>query len=243
LREGDIEIHLRVGIIYTLFGAVWAGDLLSLSRELPKPEVEAQRFPGWIPWRHYARGAHHALRAELSSACAEYEAGLRLVTPGEHQAWWPLAAAHLQVLVDLGQYERAGRVSRELTTTAAALGIEPYDTIAFEIALAMAEAHDARLVQAVVRIERALASAVCEGRQGLGLGMLHEAMARLALLSDDEARFATHVRLMGDCYQRLRRPGLLARYERLVHTSRPSPALVSAEPEQPIGSVTATVTQ
>jgi hypothetical protein len=236
LREGDIEHHLRVGVAYTLVGTVWAGDLQLLSRELPLFEAEAARFAGWLPWCHYLRGAHHSLRGELTLARKEYEAGLQLLAAGQHQAWWTLTAAHLQLLVDMQDYALAGQLARAAEAKAMLWSVEPAEPIGFQIALALAEAHSGELQKGSARLQAVLLLAHEQKRAGLSVGIVHEAIAKLALLAGDNDTFETHTHLTGECYRLLRRPALLARYERLMQTTRPTQRpLISDVPQQPQG--------
>lgn len=226
LRDVDSEQFLQVGLVYTLLIAVRTDDLLTLQRMLGMVDDEAKRFPGWVPWRHVFRGGYHWLRGELSLARSELEAGLVLVQPGMHGAWQQLAAIHLHVLVELGEHALAGELAREIEAAAIAFALRPLEPSDLPIALAWAEANAGDVAGAVERIDRVLIEVDKRWRQdaitrpNLGLGRLHEARARLAMLQNDGPAFAQHAESCVAHYRQLKRPGLLARHERLVERSR-----------------------
>jgi hypothetical protein len=66
-------------------------------------------------------------------------------------------------------------------------------------------------------------------RAGLSVGILHEASAKLALLAGDSETFEMHAQLTGECYRLLRRPALLARFERLIQGARAAQRASGAE--------------
>jgi hypothetical protein len=217
LRDVDSEQFLKVGQLYTMLIALRTADLLALQRTLGEIDAEAARFPGWQPWQRVARGGYHWLRGELALARVELEAGLAAAAPGEHSAWQQLAATHLQVLVDLEQYTLAGQLAEQVQAAITASDLRPAEPTELPIALALAEGHAGQLTRAIERIEHAL-EAVSGRAPGadLGLARLHEARARLALLQGDLAAFQPHADEAASHYRRLRRPGLVARLERLV---------------------------
>jgi hypothetical protein len=197
-----------------------AHDLMGIKAHLDTLATLADRFPGWIPWLHFARGAYQRLRGDIQGALAEFEAGLEAAPPGHHPAWVVLAGDWLSSAMRLGRCEEVRSRGREwLERAEQVFGDEGFD---YRICVPLALA-DARLGSSDRSLEMLDANAgvlQARGTTGTPLGQVYEAAAQVALWIGDGAQFDRYARLCAEHFKNGQSPGLAARCAALMDQAR-----------------------
>jgi hypothetical protein len=198
---------------------VFAGDLRGVQQIADRMAALAEGAPGWLPFRQLARAAFARLRGDVEEARAILELQLEESDPrspmllGGMLAWSSLAAAYVEVLVELGDDERADSWGRHALQVLLDNGVE--NRWALERALALAEAKRDRDA-AVARLNGVIEAQRALGVSGVNLGATYEAQLRVAIVAKDKAAIDAYAELITREYRHGLRSGLGARYERLA---------------------------
>jgi hypothetical protein len=215
-----------------LFGELTAyaaiGDLTRMKQALPTVEALTQRYVGWVPVLHYARGEYQRLRGDLAAARTEFERGLALTAAGGHQMWAPLAGGLLKTLFELGKHAEAIEIGRGYLAQgeAAELG---YLMNHVRMPLSLCEAATGDADAALAHADAAIDSLMRFGSRGVNLGMAYETRARVASYLRDAWSFEHHAGLCAEQYRESQNRALVARYDKLVAEARSVQIGVSAE--------------
>jgi hypothetical protein len=201
-------------------------DMTHLKQTVDELTSLAERYRGWKPVHHYGLGEYHRSGGANEAALSEFQSGLALVSPGDHQMWPHLAGAHLRVLDELGRTKEAATVGEEYVKVADAAGLG-YVTNYILMPLAVIQAKTGQKEAAVKTAERALASFAALNSTGLNVGLAHEARARVALLVGDKPEYSRHLALCRDVYTTRGNAALVTKFEKLRRSAQQrKPAVV-----------------
>jgi len=143
-----------------------AGDLAGIRASSHAIAAQAERFPGWLAFRHLAEGYFELARDSFEAALAAFEHGLKLARPNAADpsratgAWLRLEAARMEALLGLGRADEARAAAREVLGACTRLEI---GAAAFVVRRVLSLTHgQARRLRRRVRRARAV------GRRGQG---------------------------------------------------------------------------
>jgi hypothetical protein len=198
-----------------------ASDLTGLKQVIDRIEPLAEKFPGWVPYRHFARGRFEQIRGNLEAARQQFETSLERATPDPSDPSralpaFPLAAAGLvDTLTALGAHAEALEKGEQALAICAkhGMGVTAHELVR---ATALADAKLGDFARAASRLERVIEEQRELGVTGLNLGASYEARARVAVWAGDAAGVETYARLTAQEYRHGRGSPLGARYERLM---------------------------
>jgi hypothetical protein len=193
-------------------------DMTHLKQTVDEITVLSERHSRWVPVRHYGMGEYHRAGGANESALSEFQSGLVLTGPGDHQMWPYLAGAHLRVLDELGRSKEAAELGGQYVKAADATGLG-YVTNYVLMPLAVIQAKVGQKEAAVSTAERALASFAALRSTGLNIGLAHEARARVALLIGDKPEYSRHLGLCRDVYTTRGNAALVTKFEKLRRSS------------------------
>jgi tetratricopeptide (TPR) repeat protein len=219
LQEGLEERYTGATAGYELVAHSLAGDLLGVKSALDGVELLAERHPGWLPMLHYGQGRYRQLQGDGSGALEAVERGLTLARPNRHGFFAYLAGAHVELLMELGRFDEARERGREyLEVCEQAELVTTSDHIYTATAQAHARAGDG--VEALRIMGTAIERGEKLGKEGLALGTLYEARARVAAFMGDRSAFDHFAGLCADEYAKGKNPLLSARFARLIEEAR-----------------------
>jgi hypothetical protein len=205
-----------------------AQDLTGVKVRIDTIAALAERFPGWVPWLHFARGAYQRLRGDDPAALEEFEAGMAVAVPGRHPAWPVLAGGWLTSARRLGRNEEVRQRGREWLAVSTKLSASEAFAFRITVPLALAEARlgaDGRALELIDSTVRALEE---RGTRGLSLGQVYEAAAQIAIWRRDAPGFERFARLCAEHFHSGQSAGLTARCTALMDQAREA-GLVSSE--------------
>lgn len=223
-----------------------ARDLTGLRQGGDRIEALADRFPGWVPYRHLARGRFLLVQGSLEESLTAFSDALALIAPNAespyplHGAWLGSAAGYVEALVELERFEEArefGERTMDLCETLD-VGLPRHEVTR---GLVIAEAKLGRHEQAVERIDRAIAEQRAAGVAGLYLGATYEARARVAMSAGDDSALEKFAGLAAHEYRQGRDSPLAARYERLMDDARRAGKALPSLSEFGSGQLTSSV--
>jgi hypothetical protein len=197
-----------------------AHDLMGLKARLDTIAALAERFPGWVPWLHFTRGAYQRLRGDDETALEEFESGMKLAKPGRHPAWIVLAGNWLSSAVRLGRCEEVRRRGWEWLDIADRLSDQEAFGYRVAVPLALAEARLGANDRARELIDATARALEAQGTRGLSLGQVYEAAAQIAVWGSDAPRFDRFARLCAEHFHSGHNPGLTARCAALMDQAR-----------------------
>ncbi|HET8938767.1 MAG TPA: protein kinase [Polyangiales bacterium] len=204
-------------LITELLGHALSGDLTRVRHAREDIAPFAKRFTPWQPVLRYATAEYHRMARDYPRACAELEQVLASVQVGMHLIWPHAAAAHLLVLVELGEYDRALGLAQ--TYVLAAERDLEYVPDHLQLSAAVARAY-ANEPDAGDSVDAQIARLQADGIGGLLLGVAHETRARIALRLQDMPTFGRHAELCGQYFLAHKNSALTAKYHRLVNEGR-----------------------
>jgi tRNA A-37 threonylcarbamoyl transferase component Bud32 len=220
IQNIDSNMHLVTGILYEAYAYELIGDLLELKRVLDTVEKYARVHPGWVPHLHSLRGCFHQLRGELETAKGELETALAMVSPGKHNAWWCGVVCYIQLLLEVGDYDRVKSVSQQAIESCETSKVGYLYVRYVEVGLALAEAKTGDSARAITRLDGYIEQARIDGVQGIFLGYAYESRARAALWSRDTEAFDKFAKLTADVYLPGNSGPLVNRYQKLLREAQ-----------------------
>jgi tetratricopeptide (TPR) repeat protein len=208
----------------------YCGDLMGLKQSIEAITLIVEKqYPAWMPFLQVATGDYHRLRGEPERALQAYEWALAGCSAGKHAAWAPAVSARIEALLALSRDALALSEAEQCLARCREVQLGVLAELELERVLSLAEARAGRGAEAVARIERALARAGEHKVQGVRVGMLHEARARVALGMNDAEAFADAAGRAAELYRAGRNPALVAKYERLIESARTAEIPLSNE--------------
>jgi tetratricopeptide (TPR) repeat protein len=229
--RAEIELeHLRLGSLWQLsavddssMALITAnmGDVLGLRRTIVAMErlaAQGMQYQGHLA---VSRAEYHRLRREYDRAAEEIETAFELLPDGEGlvRPWALCARADIEL--ESGTPSRAEALAAEALKFCAdpEYGQVPYRFRAART-LALARAKNGQVNEAIDDLEALLAEAE-KNKNPLIIGLLHEALARVAFADGQERRAEEHALAMETRLAATRNPVLIARCERLRRLVRP----------------------
>ncbi|HEY2732862.1 MAG TPA: hypothetical protein VGI70_02710, partial [Polyangiales bacterium] len=215
MREGSNQQYLGTTALGELLCHILSGDLLGVTQTTNMVEGLADRFVGWRPFLICAQAHLLRMQGDPAGALALLTPTLEDLVPGAHASFGYLAAARVQILLELGRFSEAidygvRYVERcnqdDLTPTAHVVHV------ATALALSQAGEYEA----AVKMVETAIANARALEQGGVCIGTIYEARARIAAHMHDSATFQHYADLCADAYQHGKNANLAARLARLL---------------------------
>jgi hypothetical protein len=199
------------------------GDPGGIKRTIDRLETLCEQYRGWMPMLRLAQAEAAKLNGDHDDAMRAYDACLTLTEPlttpeGAVPDWYWATAGRIEVLLEMGQPERAVDAGRR----AMALGESWSSRIAEEVrfhrivrALALAESHIGEHDVALARLQPAIAQLEQMGASGVYLGVLYEARALIALEKRDKELHELNTRLACDQFRLVEDSAFFTRARRL----------------------------
>ena len=222
-----------ISLELSVHAAAW--DLTGLQQINARIEPLAQRYSGWVPFRHLGRGHYLRVLGDLPAAEGAFRACIALAEPHpEHPLRsilaWPIAVAGLtDTLLALDRPEDA----HALVAAAYALSqARQMHATVFEIVrmLGLCEARLGRYDQGSARLDKVIADQRSLGVSGLNLGASYEARARAAIWAGDGPAVERFSALAAQQYRYGHGSMLGVRYERLLEEAQMS----TQKPRKPL---------
>lgn len=219
LRIQNTARHLYEGghLIPELNAHALSGDLTRVRQVRDEIAPFAKRFAQWVPVLRYATAEYHRMTRDYMRAALELEQALGSVQAGAHLIWPYAAAAHVLVLVELGEHERA--VAAADGYNAAAERELEYVPDQLQLSAALARAYTGE-PDAGALVDALIARLQADQVGRLYLGVAHEARARIALHQQDMPAFGRHTEMCGQYFLAHKNTALTAKYHRLLSEGR-----------------------
>ena len=214
LREGVSQQFAETTAFTELQCYVLCGDLAGVQQMNRSMQALCARYPGWRQFLALGRAHELRLRGDSSAALAILEPVLRQVTAGVHASYAGLAACHLQLLCDAKRVADAVRLAAGYLEACEREQLSPSGYVT-HVAAAIVYEQSGQLDRAVETLERALALAQHAGHDGVCVGNIYEARARVALAQRDSGTFQRFARLCTAAYGEGKNPHLAAKLARL----------------------------
>jgi tetratricopeptide (TPR) repeat protein len=188
------------------------GDIIGLKRIAERLALMVADNPGYRVLLLLALGAYRRARGQIAEARTALERALQLAPRGQH-AFWAVAICHyIEVLVASGDYQRALELAQaSFETGSDELGEPDFMRIVLP-SVALAHAQLGRCADAASLLETAIACANNVHLPVVRICALHEARARVAILSGDRAAFERHASEASARYRALNNSMLMARH-------------------------------
>jgi hypothetical protein len=215
------NINLELGV----HAAAW--DLTGLRQVLARIEPLAERYSGWVPFRHLGQGHYLRIVGDLPGAERAYRSCIALSEPDPLHPLrsilaWPLAVAGLsETLLALDRAEEAHALAADAYARSQQRQMR---ATVFEVAriLGLAETKIGRYAEGAARIDEVIAQQCELGVSGLNLGASYEARARAAIWAGDTAAVERYAALAAQQYRYGQGSMLGVRYERLMEEAQMS---------------------
>lgn len=232
--HGNVRQMFISALPTVLVAHAMANDLTGVREALAAIVPLAERFPGWIAFRHLAEGYFEQVRGHFEAACSAFERGLAVAEPDPEDprrstsAWLRLETAYLETLISMGRAQdartRGERVQRRCEQHGIGLA-------AFTVrrVLAIAEGKLGDYTGACARLQGVIDELDAHDIRGVERGATYEARARIAIWASDHEASERYGRLTAQEYRYGQNSPLGARYERLLDEARTSG--VTALPE------------
>ncbi|HEX4351495.1 MAG TPA: protein kinase [Polyangiales bacterium] len=198
----------------TLLGYVRTQDLVGIERALAELAPLAKLLPDWQPTMCYGQSARLRLHGDPQAALDALLPAFERALPGRHRMFGSVAAAHVQLLTELGRVEEAIDVGAKYWQTIREQDLVMGWEVRGPLGLALAQRGRAdeglRLIQDWQRDQATL------GQSGIMVGTACEASARICLQLGDRAGFDREVARCANAYKTEHNPVLSARLARLI---------------------------
>lgn len=212
-----------ISLELSVHAAAW--DLTGLQQINARIEPLAQRYSGWLPFKHLGQAHYLRVLGDLPGAERAYRECIALSEPhADHPLRsilaWPLAIVGLaETLLALDRPTQA----HALVSAAYALSqARQMHASVFEIVrmLGLCEARLGRYEQASSRLDKVIADQRALGVSGLNLGASYEARARAAIWAGDTPAIERFSALAAQQYRYGQGSMLGVRYERLMEEAQ-----------------------
>jgi tetratricopeptide (TPR) repeat protein len=239
MLESPVKPQLSAGAVHQhVFAFSMSDHLTGMRRAIPEMEALARAHPTFMPFVPFTRAEHARICGNYDEALVKIDEALQLITAGEHPLWPWMIGSRLTTLLTLERTQEAHAFAVRALETANSVGLEVMrDHI--EIPLALIEAKLGNFASACERLDRMNARRHGLGMQGVTLGWVYEARARVALWMADNEGFVKYAQLCALQYRRAEGdPALAAKYERLMQEARTRGMLLRNEVVEAIASNT-----
>jgi tRNA A-37 threonylcarbamoyl transferase component Bud32 len=214
LQEG-VEQQAHGGAeAVTVLAYVRTEDLVGIERALASLAPLAEHLPYWQPTLRYGQSARLRLQGDLPAALAVLLPAFEHALPGRHRIFGAVAAAHVQLLGELGRVDEAIEHGwtywQAVSAQELVSGWEVRGPLGLALAMAGQAEEGLRLVEDWRRDQELL------GQGGIMVGAACEAAARICLALNDRVGFDRYVASCANAYRTEHNPVLSARLARLV---------------------------
>jgi hypothetical protein len=211
-------------------------DLTRIKRSLDEVAPLAASFPAFRVVQSYGEAEYQRIRGDARSALTSLTELLRAWTPGTHQIWPQLAAAHVRALDEAGYTELAAQQGRSYLESAARAELGATAEHWISLALCVVEAKLGR-ADAARSAEALIEHCLALGATGLRLGLAYETRARVAMQEGDAPSCERYRMLCEQEFTKVANPALSAKLQRLKRDAQKR----KLAPEAPIHSEARTV--
>lgn len=230
-------IEARVELSFVQLGSMWilesqlpwissfayaiTRDVLGLKRCIEKLDRLCKQGYGFEPFLDIARGEYHRERGQLDAAHAALTRALAALSEEDLFRRQRALTAYAEVLLAQGRSKEAQNMAEE----AFALSVNPENVhVTWRIrcgrVVALALAANGEHARAAERIDELLRDVAFVQSPTMS-GSLHEARARMALLSGDREAYTLHLAEAERWFRPTRNSALIARCERLAEAGSP----------------------
>jgi hypothetical protein len=219
LREGGAQHYGGTTAFGELLCHVLSEDLTGVKQTNESLAYLAQRFEGWRPLLVYGQCCALRMQGDPAKALELLLPMLERLSSAEHSGYAYLAAAHVQLLTDLGDVARAAELGRNYVVQCDKAEIFPTGHVV-HVATSIALARLAAYPEAVTMVESVIQIARNDGQGGVCLGSMYEARARIAALMQDREAFQLYAELTSQEYQAGKNSNLAAKLAHLLEEAR-----------------------
>jgi serine/threonine protein kinase len=205
-----------------------ADDLSRVKQIIADLEEIAERYPGWMPNLHFARGTYHRIRGDYANAMTEFEQALALTAAGRHLVWPFVAGDTIRVLFEQGRLQEARDLGWDFLRKAEAEELEHLCGIIGR-PLALVEARLGNEEKAGGLADDAIDRLKASGATGVSLGLAYETRARVAIITEDPKIFRKYAKLCEEQFRAGQNPTLSAKHQKLMEDARQSYFRLSQE--------------
>jgi hypothetical protein len=199
-----------------------ADDITGMRRAIPEMDAIARVQPAFWVYAPFARAELARMCGSYEEALAQFDVLMQAIEPGEHPLWPWIAGGRLNALIGLDRLDIARADGTRDLALAREVGLEQLGDHV-EMPLALVEAKCGDFASACRRVDRIIAEREELGLDGVVLGWVFEARARIAAWMGDEATFEHHAQLCARQYKKTEgEPAFAAKYERLMQEARSS---------------------
>jgi hypothetical protein len=216
LRQPEGFSQLLTSVLYETEARTQAGDLLALKEALPRIEQLAEQNAGFAGFARTVRAEYEMLRGRAEVACEQLASLLEAARAGEAPEWNRATTTYAEALLRTGEDARAIAEVERARAQSRALRLNPLYPVMQSATLAQALARRGDAERARHEMHVTLEEAHALGMDGVPLGCLHEAAARVSIALGDEAALAAHLEQARVQYTRGGDPQLIAKHQRLL---------------------------
>jgi hypothetical protein len=189
-------------------------DLPGIERAIAQVAPLAEFLPHWQPVLRVGQSARLRLHGELQAALDVLLPAFDQAIAGRHRMFGVVAAAHVQLLTELGRIDEAIERGRAYLSVMQQQGLMPGWEIRGVLGLALAKAN--RCQEGLRLIEEWLLDQELVGQTGILMGVACEAAARICLQMDDRAGFDSYAMRCAKAYRVEHNRILNARLTRMI---------------------------
>jgi hypothetical protein len=219
--QSAVKPPLAAGAVHQHIYAFSIGDdVTGMRRAIPEMDAIARVQPAFWVYAPFARAELARMCGSHEEALAQFDVLMQAVKPGEHPLWPWIAGGRLNALIGLDRLDAARADGARDLALARDVGLQLLGDHV-EMPLALAEAKCGDFASACRRVDRIIAERGEIGIDGVVLGWVFEARARIAAWMRDEPTFEHYAQLCARQYKKTEgEPAFAAKYERLIQEAR-----------------------
>jgi tetratricopeptide (TPR) repeat protein len=207
LQNGASERYLGSTAGFHFDSHADAVDFAGMEQSLRELELLAAEHPGWVPVLTHSQARYLEVQGDLEGALAAIESGIGQAVPGRHALFTRMSATHVRILAELGRADEAIALGRRYLEDYQREGLGREDNPLF-ISLAMALSGAGQHAEAAAMMDNVVTRAEVMGRTGMGIGVLYEARAQLAIAARDREAFERYAERCASAFAIARNPAL-----------------------------------
>lgn len=231
IQNSPSQTFKTVHVFAALLSYALYDDLKGVIQMIVAIEKNTRRFPGWVPFLHFAQGEYHRIRSDYVESSRKFEQVLNSISAGRHAAWPFAAGAYLRTLFGLDRLSDGEKLGREYLIAAEQQKLG-YPTNLIRMPLALIEAKLGKRQSAQDLAEDAIANWNALGITGVYLGLAYETRARVAIFCDDPKTFRAYAHKCGELWRAGEDTFLIAKHQKLLQDARQAYLGMSQEIKQ-----------